>query len=271
MAIGFKHGSAGGDVLGIRVVSGMTRPSAPKENTIWVNSTNDIRSWYISPTEPIDVSGNGHFWIKTDDNSPVSMEILRKNSVIVHPGTVYESTGSGWAEREAQIYRQGAWAELKTSFYIYNKGISTGYSLACNENMKQMSSGYTAVAGYVTVGSTSITVETDGRTYDFANIFVTDPSGAFTRVDLSKYTKIRIKGALSGATKSTDLVFRLLSEMGTICTENNVASQSFTAGIIDATIDVSAIDSSCYLGFTFYNQEQITKVITFELTELWIE
>lgn len=56
MAIGFKHGSSGGDVLGITVVPGTTRPSSPKENTIWANSSNTMGSFSISPNEPHRVS-----------------------------------------------------------------------------------------------------------------------------------------------------------------------------------------------------------------------
>lgn len=269
----------GGTSLSFDVVGGTSQPANPKENTIWVNSPNDVRAWYISPTEPTRASGNndanafaaGHIWIKTSESSAVTIDILRKNSIIVHPSSVYEYTDSGWTERGAQIYQRGAWADLKTTFYIYNNGNSTGYSLKCDEAMRYRTSGYAAEAERVTVGSSSITVATEGRVYDFANIFVTNSSGTFVALDLSNYTMIRIKGALTGATKETNCVFRVMSEMGTVCTENNVASQSFIAGTIDATIDVSSIDSSCYLGFTLYNEEQITKVIAFELTELWLE
>lgn len=58
MAIGFKHGSSGGDPLGITVVSSSTKPSEPKENTIWVNDPKDYEmgSFAISSTEPHRVS-----------------------------------------------------------------------------------------------------------------------------------------------------------------------------------------------------------------------
>lgn len=58
MGIGFKHGSSGGDPLGITVVSSSTKPTEPKENTIWVNDPKDYEmgSFAISPTEPHRVS-----------------------------------------------------------------------------------------------------------------------------------------------------------------------------------------------------------------------
>ena len=58
MAIGFKHGASGVSQLGAIVVSGSTRPTDPKENTIWVNDSNNysMGSWSFSPDEPHRVS-----------------------------------------------------------------------------------------------------------------------------------------------------------------------------------------------------------------------
>ena len=58
MAIGFKHGSSGGEPLGITVVSSSTKPTDPKENTIWVNDSYNysMGSWSFSPDEPHRVS-----------------------------------------------------------------------------------------------------------------------------------------------------------------------------------------------------------------------
>lgn len=219
-------------------------------------------------------NANGQVWIKPDDTGTISFEALKRdNRIVLHPGEVYMyNQAGGWnRQKTVKVYQNGAWVDLDPAMYIYNKGGSTGYSLACDETMKQMSSGYYAKAGYVTVGSGSVTVATEGRLADFANIFVTDTSGAFVKVDLSRYTKIRVKGTLSGSPKAGDCVFRVMSEMGDYCTENNVASKSLAAGTIDATVDISSIASACYLGFTFYNSETVLKPITFQLTELWLE
>ena len=221
-------------------------------------------------------NANGQVWIRPDHSGAVSFEALKrsgKNSIVLQPGEIRMfNESSGWKlQSGCKIYRNGAWSALKSLLYLYNKGGSTGYSFACDENMKQLSSGYTAEAERVTAGSSGITLKTNGRAYDFADIFLTDASGAFKMVDLSKWTKIRIRGTLTGATRNTECVFRVMSAMGTLCTENNVAAKSFTAGTVDATVDISAIDPGCYLGFTVYNDSETTKVITFELTELWLE
>ena len=52
MAKGFKHGGgAAAAPLNFKVVGGTNRPSAPGENTIWVNG-DGITSWVLSPAEP---------------------------------------------------------------------------------------------------------------------------------------------------------------------------------------------------------------------------
>lgn len=85
MAIGFKHGSFGGEVLGITVVPGTTKPSNPKENTIWANSSNPMGSWDISPTEPHRVSRTDNlivypYRISTFTNSGVTFTVGTSSS-----------------------------------------------------------------------------------------------------------------------------------------------------------------------------------------------
>lgn len=52
MAKGFKHGAGGGTSLNFKVVGGTSAPSNPKENTIWVNTSNKITAWAFSADEP---------------------------------------------------------------------------------------------------------------------------------------------------------------------------------------------------------------------------
>lgn len=85
MAIGFKHGSSVSDVLGITVVPGTTKPSAPKENTIWANSSSTMGSWDISPTEPHLVSKTANlivypYRISTDTRYGVTLTVDTSSS-----------------------------------------------------------------------------------------------------------------------------------------------------------------------------------------------
>lgn len=87
MAIGFKHGAGGGgDALGITIVPGTTKPTSPKENTIWANSKNSMGSWAISPTQPQRVSKNDNLIVY-----PYNFSTNSKNGVTV---TVDSSSGN---------------------------------------------------------------------------------------------------------------------------------------------------------------------------------
>lgn len=241
-------------------------PASASANSVAVITETPITSWILSATKPENASA-GMVWIMFSVSGKVSFNALAKNAIMICPVSVYQYVSGAWVKKDSMIY-QGGWVEFG-ALYIYDKGGSTGYSFACDTTMKQMSSGVYANASYVTVNSTNIAVKNGANTYSFTNIFATNESGAFARVDLSAYSVVRIKGTLTGATKNTACVFRALTELGDYATENNAMSQSFTTGTIDATIDISSINSSCYLGFTLYNDNQgVTELV---LTELWLE
>lgn len=271
--IGKTNAGGGGGFAGLnfRVIGGTSAPKNPKENDIWVNTSGNVSGWAFSASEPVENVTDGFIWVCVHERSSVSFNALKKNAIEIRPSGVYEYTNNGWVERAAQIYKYGAWSDVKKLLYIYNNGKSTGYSWKCDTTMKQNSSGYDARPERVTINETDVTVTTNPRTYDFTNIFVTNSSDSFVNVDLSAYTKIRIKGTLAGAINDTACVFRVLSAMGDLATYNNVISKPLTSVTIDETIDISAVDSSCYIGFTFYNSTTNANVITFKISELWLE
>jgi hypothetical protein len=54
MGIGRTNAGAGGSSLNFTVVGGTTEPANPKENTIWVNTDQEITGWCFSAKEPND-------------------------------------------------------------------------------------------------------------------------------------------------------------------------------------------------------------------------
>lgn len=62
MAIGFKHGSSsGGELLNFQVVNKSSQPTDPKENTIWINTSNLLNCWTYGPDMPLRRSKNKNF------------------------------------------------------------------------------------------------------------------------------------------------------------------------------------------------------------------
>jgi hypothetical protein len=70
--------------LNFEVVGGMIQPSDPKENTIWVNTPNEITEWSFSPTEPTEPT-DGMIWFETSESGHVPFNALKENAIIVKP------------------------------------------------------------------------------------------------------------------------------------------------------------------------------------------
>lgn len=123
MGYGFKHGAAGGasTALNFKVVGGTSRPSAPGENTIWVNGEG-ITSWVLSPVEP--QAAEGLAWISIGGASEYAFNALKKNALMVFPISAKVYTGGAWANAEAEIYQNGEWNNFSVTWdgYYFKDG-----------------------------------------------------------------------------------------------------------------------------------------------------
>jgi hypothetical protein len=262
-------GISTGVELNFKVVGGTSKPSSPTANTIWVNTSTTITSYVFSANQPTGASGK--VWVKVGASSSVAFNVLKSNTVNVYPVSVMQYVSGAWKNKEAQIYQSSAWVTFsREAVYIYNGSTSTGYSFKCDTGMRQISSGYAGSADYVVKNTSNIKVTNGTANYSFTNMFVTDSSNAFTKISLANYSKIRIKGTLSGAGTDRAAVFKVLSALGDLATDNNTKSVKLTGSTVDMTVDVSSLTSSYYLGFTFYNETTGTAT-TFTLTQLWLE
>lgn len=110
---------ADGASLNFKVVGGLTQPSGPSENTIWVPTNAKITSYAVSPSEPAEPT-DGMVWIKTGAASNVSFNALKKNEIAVYPNACYQLINGAWQSMAAKIYQNKAWKEWRT--YLYNLG-----------------------------------------------------------------------------------------------------------------------------------------------------
>ena len=109
----------GGAPLNFKVVGGTTAPTAPKENTIWVNTNTAIASWFFSATEP-ESPAEGMVWISTGTSSTVEFNALKKNGIQVYPMSAKQYVSGAWVDKETKTYQSGAWVDWIT--YFYDKG-----------------------------------------------------------------------------------------------------------------------------------------------------
>ena len=99
--------SAGGG-LNFEVVGGITEPTNPKENTIWVNTDVEITRWYFSIEQP-DNAINGMVWIETDDYSDNPFNAIIGNGLRVYPIFAKQYRNNSWQTMDAQIFQNNNW------------------------------------------------------------------------------------------------------------------------------------------------------------------
>lgn len=108
-----RRGGAGGG-LNFKIVGGTTRPSKPKDNTIWVNTTEEITGWFFSAEEPA-LPTNGMVWFSTSSSSHVEFNALKKDGIQVYPVTARQYVNGAWHVVPTLSYMEGGW----TSWRIY--------------------------------------------------------------------------------------------------------------------------------------------------------
>jgi hypothetical protein len=111
--------TGGGANLNFKVVGGTTQPSAPAENTIWVNTSTAISEWVFSPSQPSNPA-NGMVWFTTDRSSSLAFNALKKNNVTVYPIATMQYVGGSWVRVNAKTYQNGAWEDWRV--WLYTKG-----------------------------------------------------------------------------------------------------------------------------------------------------
>lgn len=216
----------GGAPLNFKVVGGTSAPASPKENTIWVNTSTAITSWAFSATEPKSPA-EGMVWFVTGTNSPVEFNAIKKNGLHVYPISAKQYLNSAWVDKEAKTCQNGAWVDWwNGELYEYGneyEGVTGGWSADSNSN------------GTVTFNTDNIYLAgRDGDTYTVA--------GTVNSIDLSKYTKLVIKGTKIGEHYNGGC-FRAGVASARGKSNDIVSVDSNHTGDLLLEIDISSVDS----------------------------
>lgn len=138
--VNFSSGGAGA-ALNYKVVGDTSAPSNRSENTIWVNTSDPIKSHVFSATQP--TGSDGMVWFQTTASSTVNFNALKKNVIQVYPASVKQYVSGAWVNKTAKIYQGGKWvdfarlpAEYQEVQYIETTGtqyIDTGTTPSSND------------------------------------------------------------------------------------------------------------------------------------------
>lgn len=235
---------ADGASLNFKVVGGLTQPSGPSENTIWVPTNAKITSYAVSPSEPAEPT-DGMVWIKTGAASNVSFNALKKNEIAVYPNACYQLINGAWQSMAAKIYQNKAWKEWRT--YLYNLG----------DECIAVTGGWVAKALRRASGSSAkepTITKLDNRIEFSGNAQSGGVVHTANKIDLTSASVLKIDGELAPAAGtgfwSTLCVW---SEFGSTYQENLVASHDATSKETgEITVDVSQLSGAFYVGFALY-------------------
>ena len=108
----------GGSPLNFKVV-GNPKPANPKENTIWLNTNDEITGWVFSVDEPTNPSA-GMVWIPHGESSKISLNALKKNGIMLYPTGAKQYIGGAWVKKTTQIYQGGNWIGWATYLFNYS-------------------------------------------------------------------------------------------------------------------------------------------------------
>ena len=124
----FLHGNGGYTALTYKIVGGTSAPANPKANTIWVNTSNEIKSHVFSATEPR--GSSGMLWIKVGSGSPVSLSVTKKNPITVYPISAKMYVNSSWVSVTAKSYVNGGWKDWMVYIFKSGEGNSSDFESA---------------------------------------------------------------------------------------------------------------------------------------------
>lgn len=241
--------------LNFNVVGGTTRPSDPKENTIWVKTASEITSWTFSASQPSSPKA-GAVWIKTSASSAVAFNALKKNVVMAYPVSAQQYSGSTWNAVPAETYQNGKWKSWTQ--WLYNKG----------DQCTSLTGGYAAkglsIEGYIAQAPT-LSSESSKMTLRLLKTGETASGIVYskTKVDLSSFGKLNFAGTGAGR-YSTNVMLCVWSDLnGTKVAE--ISLLNYTT----RQLDISSLSGLYYVGFQLTNSDPDTaSVIT--VSELYL-
>lgn len=210
--------------LNFKVVGGVTQPTGPKENTIWVNTDQKITGWYFHPTQPENMA-EGEVWFSVDTYSPVAFNALKKNSIQICPISAKQYVSGMLVNKTAKIYQGGKWVELVADGLIYENG--TQYK------------SLVSIAGTVNFDIGYITLSVN----DSASRV-----GTADKINLTKFKTVTVD--YSDKTSAAEIAIKIMSDRNNVITRQNHINT--TSGTISC--DISSVTGDCYVEVQLYSE-----------------
>lgn len=236
--MGWGTGNLGGGSGGLnfKIVGGTSEPSNPKENTIWVNTDQNITSYILSATEP-ETPEDGMVLITIGTDSAVAFSVTKKNPVMVYPISAKQYVGGAWVDVTVESYQNGEWKPW--FIYLYNNG----------DKRTEVTGGWKTGMKYNTAN-----VSTNGLTFNADNMQITGSSvggylgscGTINKINLSGHRKLNALVKLHSAAADSNML--VCSQLEAFFSYK-LASKALPTTESVISIDISNIESG-YIVFS---------------------
>lgn len=235
-------GGGGGGELNFAIVGGLTQPTSPRENTIWVKTETSIPSWVFSPTVPTNPEA-GMVFFKTALTSSVGFNALRKNEIAVLPTSAQQYVGGKWANVEAHVFIGGTWVQFsRETLYLYIDG----------DDCYALTGGWEAVKGTLTKGENAMTLAVSNNTTGYVRtVKAIDLTGIATMELLFDYSFTNTSS--SKPNLASKAVVRMVSSTDEVIAATEVAGPVLGIGKTEekknvlAKVSIPQMDSPCYV------------------------
>lgn len=243
--------------LNFSVVGGITQPTAPTENMIWVNTDTAITDWIFSAIQPITKSdgtplSGGEVWFNVSMSSSAQFNALRRNGLWVYPTACKQYVSGAWVAKVAKIYKSSAWKDW--NLIVFDGTWHNGYE-------------FKALTNSIQSGTSTITNNANPVT-----VSVKNGQGAYIeKIDVTNYKTLKVTCSLAFAGLVEWMIMGLSTDtkIYDAATTNMVVSSENRANFTKTTktFDISSLSGSYYFKMYAYSSGGVT----FSLYELTLE
>ena len=204
----------------------------PSENTIGIISDIEITGYQFSAIEPEDMV-DGMVWIKTDNSSNISFDIV--DGVTVYPISAKQYIGGVWVDKTAKSYQGGEWVDLWNGT-LFKNGVQ-----------------YTAVTGGWKVLGNNCNITQKAIEFECKNDY--SVASAYTKniMDLKPFSKIKANIYITEKNKYPFSI-GITKKLNADCAYYAIArTDTNETGNIELECDITSIDS----GYPFVTSNEV--------------
>lgn len=108
--------------LNFEIVGSAVQPANPKENMIWVKTSDEITGWELSAKEPASPA-DGMVWIRYGITGDVEFNALKDEVIQMYLLGVKQYVNGTWSNVEAHIYQDGQFVQFGYGrYYLFQSG-----------------------------------------------------------------------------------------------------------------------------------------------------